>query len=152
MLHYYRLALPIGVSLCILGIAILSLIPGDLRPHSGVPGRAEHFLGYFLTAFLLGMQRRGLSYRAVHAIALCTFAGIFSKPLKFGFQAGIAADRFRSKLGRSPMRDDRRGRMFCAFCGQPPESAMNCAGLEDFSELASYFRRHALSRRIASER
>jgi hypothetical protein len=41
--------------LAILGVIVLSLVPGELRPHSGLPGIAEHFV------FYLGGAGRGCS-------------------------------------------------------------------------------------------
>lgn len=61
--------------LCVLAIAILSLVPGGARPHTGLRGQAEHFLAYFLTAVMLGMQKQDLGYRSSLAIALCAYAG-----------------------------------------------------------------------------
>jgi hypothetical protein len=34
-------------------IAVLSLVPGELRPHTGAPGYLEHVTVYFITAILL---------------------------------------------------------------------------------------------------
>lgn len=76
MLLLHRLVLRFGPWLCILAIAVLSLIPSQARPHTGLPGQLEHFLAYFLTAFLLGVQRSKPGYRAVLTIALCAYAGI----------------------------------------------------------------------------
>src|SRR5450759_1049041 len=36
-------------------IAVLSLVPGDLRPHTEVPGYLEHVAAYFITAILLSL-------------------------------------------------------------------------------------------------
>jgi VanZ family protein len=41
--------------LCIGVIAVLSLLPGDERPHTGWPGQVEHFSAYAGTGFLLGI-------------------------------------------------------------------------------------------------
>jgi len=37
----------------LVAIAVLSLVPGSLRPHSGMPGKMEHALAYGLTGALL---------------------------------------------------------------------------------------------------
>ncbi len=62
--------------LCIPTIAILSLVPGEARPHTGFPGQIEHVLAYFLTALLLGVHQRTLASVAILALALCAYAGI----------------------------------------------------------------------------
>jgi VanZ family protein len=61
---------------CILAVAVLSLVPGKARPHTGLPGQVEHFLAYFMTALLQGFRLRNLTYHGTLAIALCAYAGI----------------------------------------------------------------------------
>jgi len=39
--------------LAVIVIAILSLVPGDIRPHTGAPGALEHLAAYLGTAGLL---------------------------------------------------------------------------------------------------
>ena len=36
---------------CLLAIAVLSLVPGDDRPHTGYSGNIEHLVAYVGTAF-----------------------------------------------------------------------------------------------------
>jgi VanZ family protein len=36
-------------------IGVLSLVPGQLRPHTGAPGYLEHVAAYFITAILLSL-------------------------------------------------------------------------------------------------
>jgi hypothetical protein len=55
-------ALGIAPWLCILTIAVLSLVPGQARPHTWLPGQVEHFLAYFITALLSGFQVRNLTF------------------------------------------------------------------------------------------
>jgi hypothetical protein len=76
MLLVLGLALRFGPWLAVLAIAILSLVPGELRPHTGLAGQSEHFLAYFLTGFLLSVQPGDLRYRTVLAVALCTYSGV----------------------------------------------------------------------------
>lgn len=57
----------------VLGIIILSVVPGDVRPHTGAPGQGEHAIAYFLTAFLFGL--RGNSPSQLVRIALILIAG-----------------------------------------------------------------------------
>jgi hypothetical protein len=42
---------------CVL-IAILSLVPGYLRPHTGAPGGVEHFVAYLMVAWAFSMGLR----------------------------------------------------------------------------------------------
>jgi hypothetical protein len=39
--------------LAVIAIGVLSLVPGDMRPHTGAPGAFEHVVAYFGTAGLL---------------------------------------------------------------------------------------------------
>lgn len=43
----------------IVAIAILSLVPGELRPHIGTPHYFDHFAAYCLTAAVLALAYRG---------------------------------------------------------------------------------------------
>ncbi len=70
------LALRLAPWLCVPTIAILSLVPGQARPHTGLPGQAEHFLAYLMTALVLGCQARNLTSRITLAIALCAYGGM----------------------------------------------------------------------------
>ncbi len=47
----------------VLIIAVLSLVPGDLRPHTILPGPLEHMLAYALTGAALGFGYRHLGSR-----------------------------------------------------------------------------------------
>jgi len=51
---------------CCVAIAVLSLLPGDARPHTGFPGKLEHFVAYAGTGlvFALGCfePRRRLAF------------------------------------------------------------------------------------------
>jgi VanZ family protein len=59
----------------VLAIIVLSLVPGALRPHTGLPGEAEHFLAYCLTAFALAFGFRPAVYRLGLALGLTLLAG-----------------------------------------------------------------------------
>lgn len=61
--------------LAVLSIGILSLVPGVWRPHTGLPGPAEHFLAYILTGFLLATQGRTRAYWGTAAALLCLYSG-----------------------------------------------------------------------------
>jgi len=41
--------------LAVLAVIVLSVVPGDFRPHSGLPGIAEHFVFYLGGAGLLAL-------------------------------------------------------------------------------------------------
>jgi VanZ family protein len=71
------LGLRIGPWACILLIAILSLVPGEERPHTGMPGQAEHFLAYFITGALLAGRLGWTSRRRWAAAAgLSAYGGV----------------------------------------------------------------------------
>ncbi len=62
---------------CVVAIAVLSLVPGDTRPHTGLPGRAEHFIAYAGTAFFFALGYRGLHQRILALIGLAIASGAF---------------------------------------------------------------------------
>ena len=45
IVHWSRMA-RVLVWLSVVAITVLSLLPGDYRPHTGAPGRVEHFAAY----------------------------------------------------------------------------------------------------------
>jgi hypothetical protein len=45
----------------VLAIIVLSVVPGDVRPHTGAPGPTEHSIAYFLTASLFGLRAKSPS-------------------------------------------------------------------------------------------
>jgi VanZ family protein len=61
--------------LCVFAIIVLSLVPGVDRPHTGLPGKAEHFIAYCSTGtlFALGFWSKGS--RVVIALGLTLLAG-----------------------------------------------------------------------------
>ena len=63
---------------CVLAIAVLSLLPGTLRPHTTVlPGVAEHFIAYAGTGFFFALSYCGLRERLFAWIALAIASGVF---------------------------------------------------------------------------
>ena len=60
---------------CIAAIAVLSLLPGAERPHTGAPGRVEHFVAYGGTGFLLALGYLGWRQRLVAWIGLAAASG-----------------------------------------------------------------------------
>ncbi|HXW70647.1 MAG TPA: VanZ family protein [Methylocella sp.] len=55
-------------------IIILSLVPGPDRPHTGLPGPAEHFLAYCLTAMAFAVGARPMAQRLAFGAALSVLA------------------------------------------------------------------------------
>ena len=40
---------------CVVAIVVVSLVPGDARPDTGLPGQIDHIIAYCGTAGLLGL-------------------------------------------------------------------------------------------------
>jgi len=59
----------------VLAIIVLSLVPGAYRPHTGLPGQAEHFIAYCSTALALTLGFSSIASRAVIAGGLVLLAG-----------------------------------------------------------------------------
>ena len=59
----------------VLAIIVLSLVPGTYRPHTGLPGVAEHFIAYCSTAFAFALGFRSRASRIVIALVLTLLAG-----------------------------------------------------------------------------
>jgi VanZ family protein len=59
----------------VLAIIVLSLAPGTYRPHTGMPGEAEHFIAYYSTAFALALGFQSKASRVVIALGLTLWAG-----------------------------------------------------------------------------
>ena len=51
MLFYFR---AVGWA-CVVAIVVVSLVPGDARPDTGLPGQIDHIIAYCGTAGLLGL-------------------------------------------------------------------------------------------------
>jgi VanZ like family len=58
----------------VLVIIVLSLLPGAERPHTGLPGMAEHFIAYCLTASALAFGFRSMVSRVAIAFSLALLA------------------------------------------------------------------------------
>jgi VanZ family protein len=84
----------------VLAIIVLSLVPGTHRPHTGLPGEAEHFIAYCLTAFAFALGFQPLVYRLVLAIGLALLAGLMEVLQHFvpGRHSALA-DAIVSSLG-----------------------------------------------------
>jgi hypothetical protein len=105
-----------------LALAALSLVPGYLRPHTGMPGNAEHFVAYALAGAASRLGWQGISSRyilMIFAVAAAFFeicqiwipgrtAGIDNWAAStFGALIGIAIARFvtHQKLGARKVLD-----------------------------------------------
>jgi VanZ family protein len=51
-------------SACVVLLIVLSVLPGDERPHTGSPGQLEHAVAYFGTAVFLAMGYPTVTGRA----------------------------------------------------------------------------------------
>jgi VanZ family protein len=101
------------LSLVTLGLAItvLSLVPGSARPHTGAPGKVEHFIVYAIAGLALAAGYRTCRSRvlgwlvfagasALFEVLQCFIADRSASPLDalvstagltFGVAAGVAA-------------------------------------------------------------
>jgi hypothetical protein len=61
--------------LAVVGLIILSLVPGDLRPHTGASGPVEHIAAYFLTAGSLSYGFCKSRSPAIIVLFLSIFSG-----------------------------------------------------------------------------
>jgi hypothetical protein len=58
-------------------IAVLSLVPGDMRPHTGAPGPFEHVAAYLGTAGLLTVGYGSKRLAGIIVISLSFYSAIF---------------------------------------------------------------------------
>ena len=58
-------------------IAVLSLAPGESRPHTGLPGPAEHFAAYAGAGILLTFSYVMTRQRLVGLLGLAAASGVF---------------------------------------------------------------------------
>ena len=64
--------------LAVIAIGVLSLVPGELRPHTGAPGPIEHVAAYFGTAGLLTFGYR----KGCHPLVIVLCLSIYSAALE----------------------------------------------------------------------
>ncbi|MBI3275827.1 MAG: hypothetical protein HYZ60_07795, partial [Methylocystis sp.] len=62
---------------CVVAIAVLSLVPGALRPHTILPGWAEHFVAYAGTGFFFALGYSDWRQRLFAWIGLAIASGVF---------------------------------------------------------------------------
>jgi hypothetical protein len=63
--------------LAVIVIAILSLVPGDIRPHTGAPGPFEHVAAYLGTAGLLTFGYGGRRLPGTIVVSLSLYSAVF---------------------------------------------------------------------------
>jgi VanZ family protein len=73
---YFKSLLKFCGAAAILLIALLSLVPGQDRPHTGAPGQVEHIIAYCLTALWLGMLVPQRVHKYAIAACLVLYAGV----------------------------------------------------------------------------
>jgi VanZ family protein len=74
MRYAVNLARAVGV-IGVLAIVGLSLVPGGHRPHTWLPGKAEHFIAYLGTASALALGFHAASSRLAAVLCLVLLAG-----------------------------------------------------------------------------
>jgi Na+/proline symporter len=70
-----RLSRVIGLA-CVGVLIVLSLLPGDERPHTGAPGQLEHAVAYFGTAAFLALGFRTMRDRVATISLLAGLAAV----------------------------------------------------------------------------
>jgi VanZ family protein len=73
--HLLRLSRAIGLA-CIVAIIVLSLLPGDERPHTGQSGQLEHVVAYLGTAVFLALGFRTMRERVATISLLVGLAAV----------------------------------------------------------------------------
>ena len=66
----------IGGWLAVVTIIVLSLLPGNERPHTGTPGYIEHIAAYLITAALLTFGYNARYSLVIIAVALSALSGL----------------------------------------------------------------------------
>jgi VanZ family protein len=81
-------------------IVLLSLVPGDERPHTGLAGGVEHALAYALTAIPLAIGHPSVRHRVVIALGLALLAAVLEVlQLALPGRVGDVSDVVASGLG-----------------------------------------------------
>ncbi len=62
--------------LAVVTIIVLSLLPGNDRPHTGAPGYVEHIAAYSITASLLTFGYTGRLVWAIVVVGLSALSGL----------------------------------------------------------------------------
>jgi VanZ family protein len=74
-IRFVRRAAAVVGALGVFAIAYASLVPGEMRPHAGLPGPLEHFGAYAVTGFVLAIAYDALRVRVAWWAAM-TIAAI----------------------------------------------------------------------------
>jgi len=87
-----------------LGVAILSLLPAESRPHTGVGGQLEHLVAYALVAGSLGIGHKSYRDRLIVGLTLTCGAALLELlqlfiPGRNSEFAGFLAGFFGISLG-----------------------------------------------------
>jgi VanZ family protein len=61
---------------CVVALIVLSLLPGNERPHTGSPGQLEHTVAYFGTAAFLALGFRTTTDRVTAILLLIGLAAV----------------------------------------------------------------------------
>jgi VanZ family protein len=84
---------------CIVAIVVVSLVPGDTRPDTGLPGQIDHIISYCGTAGLLGLGYPAAKSRFGTIVMLVSLAATLElvqrwipcrHPQSIDFAAGVA--------------------------------------------------------------
>lgn len=59
---------------CLIAIVVLSLLPGAARPHTGAPGKIEHFIAYLGTGVFIAGRYGSLRMRLAFWAATATLS------------------------------------------------------------------------------
>jgi VanZ family protein len=62
---------------CVVVLIVLSLLPGNERPHTGLSGQLEHTVAYFGTAVFLALGFRSIADRVATVALLVGAAAVF---------------------------------------------------------------------------
>jgi len=61
MLSWRQAVLRFGACAALVGVAVLSLVPGEMRPHTPASGNMDHLAAYFFCGALVGLGIRRLN-------------------------------------------------------------------------------------------
>jgi len=104
---------------CLAAIASLSLVPGNLRPHSILPGQAEHFIAYAVAGSLLALAYGSTRERILGWLCVSIASGGFEMfqnfipergPSVWDALASVGGLTFGILLGAALSGRHRRGR------------------------------------------
>ena len=62
--------------ICMIAIAILSLMPGESRPRTELPSPLEHFMAYCISSAMITMGARSGRFPGTIVVALVLYSGL----------------------------------------------------------------------------